>query len=71
VEADDADPDGKTLLIWYPGATPRSDYTRAAIKIESGVKSAFNPNSVVPIKPYVGDDLPALDLTVPAVPAVV
>jgi hypothetical protein len=67
VEADDADPDGQTLLIWYPAATPRSDYVRAAIKIESGAKSALDPNSAVPIKPYVDDDLPALDLTVPAV----
>jgi hypothetical protein len=67
VEADDADPDGQTLLIWYPAATPRSDYVRAAIKIESGAKSALDPNSEVPIKPYVDDDLPVLDLTVPAV----
>ncbi|RUZ76255.1 nucleotidyl transferase AbiEii/AbiGii toxin family protein [Mesorhizobium sp. M7A.F.Ca.US.006.01.1.1] len=67
VDADDADPDGQTLLIWYPAATPRSDYVRAAIKIESGAKSALDPNSEVPIKPYVDDDLPALDLTVPAV----
>jgi hypothetical protein len=67
VEADDTDPDGQTLLIWYPAATPRSDYVRAAIKIESGAKSALDPNSEVPIKPYVDDDLPALDLTVPAV----
>ncbi len=67
VEADDTDPDGQTLLIWYPAATPHSDYVRAAIKIESGAKSALDPNSEVPIKPYVDDDLPALDLTVPAV----
>lgn len=67
VEADDADSDGQTLLIWYPAATPRSDYVRAAIKIESGAKSALDPNSEVPIKAYVDDDLPALDLTVPAV----
>jgi hypothetical protein len=67
VEADDTDPDGQTLLIWYPAATPRSDYVRAAIKIESGAKSALDPNSEVPIKPYVDDDLPALDLTVAAV----
>ena len=67
VEADDTDADGQTLLIWYPAATPRSDYVRAAIKIESGAKSALDPNSEVPIKPYVDDDLPALDLTVPAV----
>jgi Nucleotidyl transferase AbiEii toxin, Type IV TA system len=38
VEADDTDPDGQTLLISYPAATPRSDYVRAAIKIESGAK---------------------------------
>jgi hypothetical protein len=57
VEADDADPDGQTLLIWYPAATPRSDYVRAAIKIESGAKSALDPNREVPIKPYVDDDL--------------
>jgi hypothetical protein len=67
VEADDADPDGQTLLIWYPAATPRLDYVRAAIKIESGAKSALDPNSEVLIKPYVDDDLPALDLTVPTV----
>ena len=51
VEADDDDPDGQTLLIWYPTATPRSDYVRAAIKIESGAKSALNPNSEVAISP--------------------
>lgn len=67
VEADDADPHGQTLLVWYPAATPRSDYVRAAIKIESGAKSALEPNSEVVIKPYVDDDLPTLDLTVPAV----
>jgi nucleotidyltransferase AbiEii toxin of type IV toxin-antitoxin system len=67
VEPDEADPDGQTLLIWYPTTTPRSDYVRAAIKIESGAKSALDPNREVPIKPYVDDDLPALDLTVPAV----
>uniref|UniRef100_A0A9E8CNP1 Nucleotidyl transferase AbiEii/AbiGii toxin family protein n=1 Tax=Bosea sp. NBC_00436 TaxID=2969620 RepID=A0A9E8CNP1_9HYPH len=67
VESDDTDPDGQTLLLWYPAATPRSDYVRAAIKIESGAKSALDPNSEMPVKPYVDDDLPALDLTVPAV----
>lgn len=67
VEPDDADPDGQTLLIWYPATTPDSDYVRAAIKIESGAKSALDPNAAVPIKPYVDDDLPTLDLTVPEV----
>ncbi|MGY4334837.1 hypothetical protein ACVWWG_009305 [Bradyrhizobium sp. LB7.2] len=67
VEVDDTDADKQTLLIWYPTATPQSDYVRAAIKIESGAKSALDPNSEVPIKPYVDDDLSALDLTVPEV----
>jgi hypothetical protein len=67
VETDDADPDGQTLLIWYPATTPPSDYVRAAIKIESGAKSALDPNSAVPIRPYVDEDLPTLDLTVPGV----
>lgn len=67
VEADDADPDGQTLLLWYPATTPNSDYVRAAVKIESGAKSALDPNQEVSIKPYVDDDLPMLNLTVPAV----
>lgn len=67
VEPDEGDPDGQTLLIWYPATTPRSDYVRAAIKIESGAKSALDPHREIAIKPYVDDDLPALDLTVPAV----
>lgn len=67
VEVDETDADKQTLLIWYETATPQSDYVRAAIKIESGAKSALDPNSEVPIKPYVDDDLPALDLTVPDV----
>ena len=43
VEADDADADGQTLLIWYPAATPRSDYVRAAIKIEFGREISARP----------------------------
>lgn len=67
VEPDDDDPDRPTLLIWYPATTPTSDYVRAAIKSESGAKSALDPNREVPITPYVDDDLATLDLTVPAV----
>jgi len=67
VEPDDGDPDGQTLLIWYPTTTPHSDYVRAAIKIESGAKSALEPHEDVAIRPYVDDDLPGLDLTVQSV----
>jgi hypothetical protein len=67
VEPDETDRDGQTLLVWYPSVTPRSDYVRAAIKIESGAKSALDPHHSVAVKPYIDADLPALDLTVPNV----
>lgn len=37
------------------------------MKIESGAKSALDPNAVHSIRPYVHDDAPDLDLTVPNV----
>ena len=61
------DVDGQTLLLWYPTATPQSSYVRAAVKIESGAKSALDPNTEAIIKPYVSDDLSELDITVQAV----
>jgi hypothetical protein len=67
VEPDNAHPHEQTLLIWHPATAPHSNYVRAAIKVESGAKSAPDPNREMPIRPYVDDDLPALDLTVPAV----
>jgi len=70
VVPDDADPDGQTLLLWYPAATRPSAYVRAAVKIESGAKSALEPHSDIVIKPYVDDDLPTLDLAVKAVTTV-
>lgn len=51
---DAADPDGQTLLLWYPSATsPAGSYVRPAVKIESGAKSALDPNQPVTIHPYV------------------
>jgi hypothetical protein len=42
VEIDEADPDGRTLLLWYPEAEPRDGaYVRPAIRLESGAKSAL------------------------------
>jgi hypothetical protein len=44
VEIDPADPDGQTLLIWYPEVEPRDEaYVRPAVRIESGAKSALDP----------------------------
>jgi hypothetical protein len=65
VEPDPADPDGQSLLLWYPTATAEgNEYIRRAIKIESGAKSALDPHASVVVKPYIADDLPDLDLAI-------
>ena len=65
VEPDPDDPDGQSLLLWYPTATADGNaYIRRAIKIESGAKSALDPHAPVIVKPYIADDLPNLDLAV-------
>jgi hypothetical protein len=65
VEPDPADPDGQSLLLWYPTTTAGgNEYIRRAIKIESGAKSALDPHAPVAIKPYIAYDLPNLDLAV-------
>jgi hypothetical protein len=65
VEPDPADPDGQSLLLWYPTSTIEGNaYIRRAIKIESGAKSALDPHAPVVVKPYISDDLPNLDLAV-------
>ncbi|HEY5086982.1 MAG TPA: nucleotidyl transferase AbiEii/AbiGii toxin family protein [Gemmatimonadaceae bacterium] len=66
---DESDPDRQTLLFWYPivtaSATPAaSGYTRSAIKIESGAKSALDPHGSAIITPYIADDVPRLNLSV-------
>ena len=65
LESDPADADAQSLLLWYPtAAAPGNDYIRRAIKIESGAKSALDPHSPLTVKPYIAEDLPALDLAV-------
>jgi hypothetical protein len=65
LELDPDDKDGQTLLFWYPAVTPTTnDYIRSAVKIESGAKSALDPHIVASVKPYVAQELSALDLTV-------
>jgi hypothetical protein len=59
--------DRQSLLIRYPSATPDDNYIEKVVRIESGAKSALDPNSVKPIIPYCGEDIPDLDLTVPNV----
>jgi hypothetical protein len=65
IEIDEADPDGQTLLVWYPEVEPRNGaYVRPVVRIESGAKSALDPNSPVMIQPYVSEETAGLDLTV-------
>ena len=56
--------DDQTLLVWYPSAFPTDAYVQPTIKIESGAKSALDPNTMRTIRPYVDDDAPGLDLAV-------
>ncbi|MCW3838153.1 nucleotidyl transferase AbiEii/AbiGii toxin family protein [Sphingomonas canadensis] len=59
------DKDRQTLLVRYPTATEDDAYIPKAVKIESGAKSALDPNSVRSIRPYLEEDAPGLDLEVP------
>lgn len=59
--------DSQTLLLHYPSATPADGYIDKMVKIESGAKSALDPNSVHSVRPYVAADTPDLELTVPNV----
>lgn len=54
----------QTLLLTYPAATPADAYVRSIVKIESGAKSALDPNSAKTITPYVDDDFRGADLSV-------
>jgi hypothetical protein len=69
---DPDDPDGQSLLFWYPSVTNRrDDYVRPAVKIESGAKSALDPHTIVTIQAYVSEEVPRLSLTAENVTTVV
>ena len=70
VASDPDDPDGQSLLLWYPSVTAEDSYIRPAVKIEAGAKSALDPNRDIAITPYVDEDLPDFDLIVPGVTTV-
>jgi hypothetical protein len=68
IEIDPGDGTGQTLLVWYPRVDGSdTGYVQAAVKIESGAKSALDPNSPQLIRPYISDDLDGIDLDVPDV----
>jgi len=63
VAVDAGDPDGQTLLFWYPAVTKgQDDYIRPAVKIECGAKSALDPHDDRSIIPYISEELPQLGL---------
>ena len=65
VEADIDDPERQTLVLSYPSVTAEADgYVRPAVRIESGAKSALDPNAPAIVTPYVADDLEDADLSV-------
>ena len=64
IEIDHSDPDGQTLLVWYPEVEPRDEaYVQPAVRIEAGAKSALDPHRLVTIQPYIAEDAAGLDLT--------
>lgn len=64
IEIDAADPDGQTLLVWYPELEKRDEtYVQPAVRIEAGAKSALDPHHPVAIRPYIAEHAPGLDLT--------
>jgi hypothetical protein len=71
VASDDGDPDGQSLLLWYPSvASDGGSYVRSAVKIESGAKSALDPHAPMLVKPYVANEMSTIDLSVPGVTTV-
>lgn len=71
VEIDEADPDGQTLLVWYPEVEPRDyTYVQPCVRIESGAKSALDPHRSVTIQPYIAEDAVRLNLSTGGVTAI-
>ena len=65
------DPDGQTLLVWYPEVEPRDDtYVQPSVRIESGARSALDPHRSVTIQPYINEDAAGLDLSTGGVTAI-
>jgi len=71
ITLDEDDADRQSLLVWYPTATPVEGYVHQAVKIESGAKSALDPNHETTIRPYLADDVASLNLDVSGITTVV
>jgi hypothetical protein len=66
LEPDPDDPDHQTLLLWHPSVTGalNDGYVRAAVRIESGAKSALDPNAARTIVPYIADEPGDVDFSI-------
>jgi hypothetical protein len=69
---DDQDPDGQSLLFWYPSVTaPANACIRPAVKIESGAKSALEPHYTVAVGLDISEEVSGISLEVTNVTTVV
>lgn len=72
VVVDPEDPDGQSLRIVYPRADADApEEVLPAIRIESGARSALNPNCLTSVAPYAGEVVPNLDLVVKGITTIV
>jgi hypothetical protein len=58
---DDQDQDRQSLLIYYPSAVEESNYVAPRVKIESGAKSAVDPNEHRTVVPYLAPEVSGSD----------
>lgn len=63
------DKDGQSLHVSYSSVTTdeADAYIKSIVRIESGAKSALDPNSPSQLAPYVAADLPDTDFSIPGV----
>jgi len=65
---DPEDPSGQGLQVRYASVTAAdNDYIRPVVRIESGAKSALDPNAPRVLTPYVAADLPDTDFSIPGI----
>lgn len=68
VARDPEDPNGQGLKVGYASITAGDDgYIRPIVRIESGAKSALDPNAPRLLTPYIAADLPDTDFSIPGV----
>jgi len=71
IELDPEDADGQTLRVCFRTiAASQSGYVQPAVRIECGAKSALDPHRDVLIRPYLAEDAPELNISVPGVTAI-